>query len=289
MDKGKVLLKKIEYEPLSITMIDDIQDTFHNFFYTYLSSFSPATRSYNEQTSLAQYETGGFNFKGAQGKELDSARRGELVNGVINPIKAIKVIQVFGHGSAINEFKFINPRILDMSYDELKHEGGDEGNHATVRFDYDVMAFTRIGEEATGQADNAAPKSDYYAPNRGPAGSFKPNGIYNDGGFYSPDFVGGYSGTVGGGMMGGVMGAFGNIASSAVGTVFSSVSAQALSKIGGGALGNIIGNTVAAPITRAVTGAVGNTVATGMYNLSNSNIMSDYFKSSESTPTISEE
>jgi hypothetical protein len=189
----------------------------------------------------------------------------------------------------MNEFKFINPRIIDMSYDELKSEGGDEGNHATVRFDYDVLAFTKLGTELSGQAENPAPISDYYAPNVGPGGGFKPNGIWNDGGFYAPDFMSGPLGSVGGGFMNGMMGALGNVASSAVGSVFSSVGGQALAKIGGGPLGTILGNSVVAPITRSVSGAIGNTVSTSLYNISNSNIISDYFKPNPTPSNVVQE
>lgn len=129
------VLKSIKHEPLGLTFIDDIQDTFHNFFLQILRAYSPSSRNYNSSVMLEEMEAGGFGF----GNDKDFALRGTLKNGAINPLKAIRIIQYFGHGSQQNEFVFVNPRITDMSYDEAHHEGGDAGNHAEMKFDFDVL------------------------------------------------------------------------------------------------------------------------------------------------------
>jgi peptide deformylase len=154
------VLKTIHFEAVDMTMIDDIQDTFHNFARSYLMSYSPLSRSYNSSQSIQQLEEGGFNFSDAPGSGQDSAIRGVLAAGKINPLKSIKIIQYFGHGSAQNTFVFINPKITSITYDEAHHENG-EGNHASIKFDYDGM-YMESAEQSSGRSPYAVPGRDMY-------------------------------------------------------------------------------------------------------------------------------
>jgi len=51
--KTKVL-KTINHEPLSMTLIDDIQDTFHLFFRAYLQAHSPVARSWTPTQTIGR-------------------------------------------------------------------------------------------------------------------------------------------------------------------------------------------------------------------------------------------
>ena len=160
------VLKTSHYEPLNITLIDDIQDTFHNFVRGYHSAFSPLTRTWNSTQQVTQLEQGGFNFSDPGNIEYDSAIRGVLKDGKTNPLKSIKIIQYYGHASAENTFTFINPRILDIEYDEIHHEPGTDGNHATMRFDYDGLIIENT-EPVFGRSQYAVPGKDMYSNVRG--------------------------------------------------------------------------------------------------------------------------
>ena len=155
------VLKRIHHEAVTITFIDDIQNSFHNFFRSLLMAHSPISRSWNESQSLQQLEEGGFNFQDAPNGGADSAGRGVLADGKINPLRTIKLIQYFGHGSAENTFVFVNPRIIDFALDEVSYDGGDQGNHATMRFEYDAL-YIENQKLTTGRSDYAAPGTDLY-------------------------------------------------------------------------------------------------------------------------------
>ena len=154
------VLKTIHFDPIDMTMLDDIQDTFHNFARSFLMSYSPLARSYNSSQSLSQLEAGGFNFADAPDSGQDSAIRGVLAQGKINPIKSVRLIQYFGHASAQNTFVFINPRILTIDYDDAHHENG-EGNHASIKFEYDGL-FMESADQAFGRSPYAVPGQDMY-------------------------------------------------------------------------------------------------------------------------------
>lgn len=154
------VLKTIHFDPVDLTMIDDIQDTFHVFVRSYLMSYSPIARSYNSSQSIQQLEAGGFNFADAPDSAQDSAIRGVLAQGKINPLKSIKLIQYFGHASAQNTFVFINPKITSISYDDAHHENG-EGNHASIKFNYDGL-YIENAYEAFGRSPYAVPGKDMY-------------------------------------------------------------------------------------------------------------------------------
>lgn len=219
------VLKTLDFDPIDMTLIDDIQDTFHNFVRTFLMSHSPIARSWNSGQSIGQLEEGGFNFSDAPNAGQDSAIRGVLAGGKINPIKAIRLIQYFGHGSAQNTFVFVNPKILDISYDEAHHENG-EPNHASIRFDYDAL-FIENAEQSYGRSPYAAPGKDMFTA-------------------ISNDYIGGdqyFDGAVTGGF-GSIFGGLRSV----VGNVASSISSQALSGVTNPylnrALRNVSRNTV---------------------------------------------
>lgn len=132
------VLKTITHDALSMTMIDDVQNTFYEFFRGYLLAHSPISRTYQTSESYRAMRDNGFNFSD-KGQLPDSAIRGLLANNNHNILKSIKVFQYFANGTKINEFHFVNPRILDFNFDEHSHEGGDQGSHCTIRFDYDAL------------------------------------------------------------------------------------------------------------------------------------------------------
>jgi hypothetical protein len=158
--KSKVL-KTITHDALSMTMIDDIDNSFHDFFRGYLLSHSPISRSYNSSQSIEQLKTNGFAFSNLETGGSDSAIRGVLENGNEHILKSIRVFQYFAHGMMVNEFRFVNPRIIDFNFDEASHEGGDQGHHCTIRFDYDALVLEPT-KQLSGSPEYRAPMTDLY-------------------------------------------------------------------------------------------------------------------------------
>jgi len=234
------VLKTIHHEPLTITLIDDIKDTFQEFYRRYLKAWSPASRTWNKQQSIAQLEASGMNFAEKQTDRSDSAIRGILRDGTFNPLKAIRLIQYFGHAAQQNTFIFVNPRIIDMSFDETHHEGGDPGNHATIRFDYDILHID--------QQETSAQRSPYAAVGTDMYGPQSDNSILNT----SHDYDAGYQ------IAGGVNG-FGGYSLGSNGGGFSPIT-----NILKGTIGGIVGNAINKVSTNVLSGIANpflNTVA----------------------------
>ena len=240
--KTKVL-KTINHEPLTITLIDDVQDTFHTFFRKHLKAFSPASRTWGNSQSLQQLEQSGFNFIDENSQSgVDSAVRGTLRNDKINPFRGIRVIQYFGHGFEENTFHFINPRIIDISYDEAHHEGGDMGNHATIRFDYDIL-YVEEPKRTQGRSPYAAPGSDMSGPVTG-------NNIYGRSSDYSSMLSGSVMNQITNGTYGGYNGTnpltsvMANTVNGIIGNAVNTVSSSVLSGISNPFLNNVARNVV---------------------------------------------
>ena len=158
------VLKFIRHDALSMTMIDDINNTFHNFFTGYMKSHSPISKTYNVQTqaSYDELKSNGFQFNDLNGSNgVDSAIRGVLPNNNYNILSSIRIFQYFAQGTKVNVFRFINPRIIDFNFEEASHEGSDQGNHCTIRFDYDAL-FLEPTKQVSGEADYPAPMTDLY-------------------------------------------------------------------------------------------------------------------------------
>lgn len=214
------VLKQIHHDPLGMTFIDDIQDEAHSFFRTYMMSYSPIMRSWNSGQSLDQLEKAGFNFTDHNGTSTDSAIRGVLADGKINPIKSITLIQYFGHASASNTFRFINPRIVSFSYDEAHHEGGDNGNHITMQFDYDAMVIEKA-ENANGASPYAVPGQDMYS-------AVENSGIDTSDGYFDGSSAGLF-GTFANGLMGRASSVLGGATSNLLGSALGGVTNPLLS------------------------------------------------------------
>lgn len=248
------VLKTIHYEPLSIELLDDIQDTFHTFFTTYVRAHSPSSRNWNSSQSIDQLERNGFGFSDSNsvGGE-DSAVRGVLAGGKINPFKSIKLIQYYGHGTHQNTFVFVNPRILDISYDEVHQEGGDQGNHAMIRFDYDILRIMDP-RTAAGKSEYAVQGLDMFGPNVGEANRGFGGPIFKS----NPNGYGGIDSNTGG--------ILGSMLSGFVGNAVNGVASKVLNKIT-----NPFINTAARNLAFGVTRQVGNTAKNTLFGSDRAN------------------
>jgi hypothetical protein len=160
----------------------------------------------------------------------------------------------------MNEFIFINPRILDFNFDETSHEGGDQGNHCAVRFDYDALSIEEVKNVATANRDDLYPATgtDMY---------INPNNIqqgFNENGYVGP----GSYGTQG------TSGSFGAPISplqSILGSISSQVVGSAVSKILGGNT-----NPLFAGITQQVVSRVGSVTRDTIYGMTSPNSPQSY-------------
>jgi hypothetical protein len=273
--KSKVL-KTINHDALALTMVDDISNSFHNFFRAYLSHHSPITRTFKNESgsSIDQLKTSGFSFndptsgQAAPNNELDSAIRGVLSNGKSNILKSIRIQQYFGHGMRMNEFIFINPRIIDFNFDEASHEGGDQGNHCSVRFDYDALSIQDSKWIANDKnaAEYNAPGTDMYI-NPAMAGSNANEETYIGPGSYSVAGTGNNS-----------------FIPSPLQSILGSIGSQVI----GGAVSKILGgntNPLFSGITQQVVSKVGNSARNTIYGMTSPNSLESYSQQPQAIKT----
>lgn len=120
------------FQPISITFLDEIGNSINDFFVKYLSSVSGQAdgkwgidNGFGDATGTKPYKYG---YAGG---------------------KAIIVAQIFGNGLYANEYKFINPRIESMQFDELNMED-NAGSMMTMQFSYDSLSCKTV---SGGQGD----------------------------------------------------------------------------------------------------------------------------------------
>lgn len=166
------VLKAIKHEPLNMSFHDDIRNSVVTFFNEYRKAHSPISNMTVEQA--ATFEEGGMNFESPEGSSRGySASRGILKGGEKHVLKQIKLKQIFGHGTALSEFIFVNPRIMNFDFDNVDHEAGADGSSVSVQFGYDSLYL----EESTmlGTPEPRWGQSDVFGNGKSPS-SFSPFG-----------------------------------------------------------------------------------------------------------------
>jgi hypothetical protein len=118
------VLTSVTFEPLTITFLDEIGNSVHDFFVNYLSQRSGTgsgnygiDQGFGEATSSRPYSNA-YTEKGGQ---------------------RIIVEQVFANGTTSNRYVFINPRIEQFDFDELSMEDSTTGSTALLTFSYDAI------------------------------------------------------------------------------------------------------------------------------------------------------
>lgn len=118
------VLTNTTFEPLSITFLDDITNSFNDFFVEYMTKHSN---------------------QGSQGRAAADINEGFGIASSSLPYKngystgtAIIVEQVFANGENSNRFTFVNPRIETFDFDELAMDES-AGSMCTLTFSYDAL------------------------------------------------------------------------------------------------------------------------------------------------------
>lgn len=120
------VLTSAQFEPMSITFLDETGNSVNEFFTAYMATQSGqgnggvgANNGYTTASSTLPYKNG-------------------YSQGV-----SITVEQVFGNGTSSNRFTFINPRIESFEFDELSMEDNG-GSMLTVTFNYDGLTSETV-------------------------------------------------------------------------------------------------------------------------------------------------
>ena len=168
------VVTKTEFEEMSMTFHDDMQNYAMRFYNAYRRAMSPITNM-DGGNGLIGIEDLGMDFGAALTsasaieKTIDSnsyaASRGALApqgkagNGVtenVDMLKEIRLFHVYDGGRKMNVFTFLNPRMTEMTLDDLDMSSS-EGSEVGIKFHYDSV-YIRTGLPANTTLNNYASK-----------------------------------------------------------------------------------------------------------------------------------
>jgi hypothetical protein len=154
------LITKTEFDEMNMTFHDDILNNTTKFYTAYMQAMSPITNLLPSQsTSGGAFEQMGMNFEGntqaGQSEEVPitvnkyAASTGPLSNDNKQTIfKEIILYHIFNNGTQVTVYHFLNPRVTQLTPDDVDMSIGTEGNELSINFCYDsVYVETKTMEE----------------------------------------------------------------------------------------------------------------------------------------------
>ncbi len=129
------VLKKSEYQPMTMTFYDDMLDNALRFYNRYLQIISPISRSVGNGTSQL-FEESGMTFD-------QDGPNSSSINAVSNTVKTIidyiNLYHIIHGGKQVDIYRFDNPRLQTMTLDDLDMTDGGTGTEVTIEFNYDGL------------------------------------------------------------------------------------------------------------------------------------------------------
>lgn len=156
------VISKTTFEPMTMTFHDDMSNQSMLFYNAYRNAMSPITNMDAAQ-GLVDPENGGMAFDGIDtgfigyttiGANRYTGSRGPLLNegsDVKNIIKTIRMFHIYEGGRLMNVFHFLNPRITQMTLDDVDMSE-TAGTEVGITFSYDSVYL---------ETDVPANRSDY--------------------------------------------------------------------------------------------------------------------------------
>lgn len=140
--RSKVIVKS-EFEEMNMTFHDDILNNTTAFYTAYLNAMTPISNM-APATAATQdsFEQLGMSFRGhtLSPSNKYAASVGPLKNDNKQAIfKEIILYHVYNYGINVNVYHFINPRVTQLSPDEVDMSVGNEGNELGITFAYDSV------------------------------------------------------------------------------------------------------------------------------------------------------
>lgn len=130
------LLKKSEYQPMTMTFYDDMTDNVLRFYTRYMQIISPISRSVGDGTST-MFEESGMTFD--QGGGVNSASINAISDTTKTIIDYVNLYHIVHAGRQVDVYRFDNPRLQTMTLDELDMADGATGTEIAVEFNYDGL------------------------------------------------------------------------------------------------------------------------------------------------------
>lgn len=141
------VITKTEFEEMQMSFHDDNLNLATEFYRAYLRAMSPITGLTTNEADL--FEERGMDFVnhtlvdkeiiGAIPANTYSASSGPLAKDKKHVFREIILYHLFDFGKRMNVYRFIHPRITQLSLDELDMSIGNEGNELSLTFNYDSV------------------------------------------------------------------------------------------------------------------------------------------------------
>ena len=165
------ILKKVEHDPLSFRMYDDVDNRALAFINIYLKLLAPVHRT--PWSTGSNLEDQGFNFNPL---DMNSSAQRDVLGSSGNRKNILTKMRVEhfylrrndgGSDAAtairLNTFEFINPRLTSFDLPELNYEDGGDASIISCSFDYDALHIVTgqfAADHAEDLRDTALPGSD---------------------------------------------------------------------------------------------------------------------------------
>ena len=130
------VLKKSEYQPMTMTFYDDMLDNALRFYNRYLQIISPISRGDGQQSL---FEESGMTFDQDNGMNTASINAvGDTTKTIIHHINLYHIIHA---GRQVDFYKFDSPRLQNIQLDDLDMTETGTGTEVTVEFNYDRVSI----------------------------------------------------------------------------------------------------------------------------------------------------
>lgn len=146
------LITRTEYQDMTMTFHDDILNNTTRVYSAYLKAMTPsANLTPDMMPSPDLLETSGMSFDGQVlqtnlpiedqlAANTYAASLGPLINDNKQQVfKKIVLYHVFDSGNSVTVYNFINPRILELSPDDVDMSASSEGSELSFTFSYDYV------------------------------------------------------------------------------------------------------------------------------------------------------
>ncbi len=132
------VLKKSEFQNMTMTFYDDMKDQALKFYNEYLQSISPVART-GIDGHRALFEESGMTFTNKGDNAVNSASIqavGDTTKTIIDYCQLYHIVQ---GGNNVDIYRFDNPRFQALQLDDLDMTDGGTGTEVTVEFNYDGL------------------------------------------------------------------------------------------------------------------------------------------------------
>ena len=133
------VLKKSEFQNMTMTFYDDMKDQALQFYNNYLQEISPVARA-SIDGHRALFEESGMTFtnKGEQ-PSANSASIQAVSDTAKTIIDYCQLYHIVQGGNNVDIYRFDNPRFQTLQLDDLDMTDGGTGTEVTVEFNYDGL------------------------------------------------------------------------------------------------------------------------------------------------------